>query len=238
MPRSRFDEFVALAEDKDGLVTAGQAVAGGFTDSVLARLAQPKRMYRCIMGRVPPEAPERLSEDNLQPPSRLVKLPGRAVKALMKALAVRPKERCQTIEDFQQGLSIPPAVPAEPPRPKTASDIFDNFLRWWTIGGALMVAGSLLRSNVGFAVLCAGLILAAFSLRDIGRMLKFAAVSGGAVGLLFLFGFVAVFAVVLTGINASGGMLLAPISLSLRRSLQSSVTARLPPPPIKLFCGV
>ncbi len=40
MPRSRFDELVALAEEKDGLVTAEQARSAGFTDSVLARLVQ------------------------------------------------------------------------------------------------------------------------------------------------------------------------------------------------------
>ena len=36
MPRSRFDELVALAEDQDGLLTADQARKAGFTNSVLA----------------------------------------------------------------------------------------------------------------------------------------------------------------------------------------------------------
>ena len=45
MPRSRFDELAALAEDNDGLVTAELARAEGFTDSVLARLVQ-RRAHR------------------------------------------------------------------------------------------------------------------------------------------------------------------------------------------------
>ncbi len=45
MPRSRFDELVALADDNDGLVTADQARAEGFTDSVLARLVKRGESY-------------------------------------------------------------------------------------------------------------------------------------------------------------------------------------------------
>ena len=48
--RSRLDELAALAEDNDGLVTAGQARAEGFTDSVLARLVQRKRIERVARG--------------------------------------------------------------------------------------------------------------------------------------------------------------------------------------------
>jgi len=46
MPRSRFDELIALAEDNDGLVTAEQARQAGFTDSVLTRLAQRGKIER------------------------------------------------------------------------------------------------------------------------------------------------------------------------------------------------
>jgi len=46
MPRSGFDELVVLAEDNDGLISADQARADGFTDSVLARLAQHGRIVR------------------------------------------------------------------------------------------------------------------------------------------------------------------------------------------------
>ncbi|MGE5647579.1 MAG: type IV toxin-antitoxin system AbiEi family antitoxin domain-containing protein [Acidobacteriota bacterium] len=50
MPRSRFDELAALAEDNDGLVTAAQARRAGFTTSVLARLAQRARIERIARG--------------------------------------------------------------------------------------------------------------------------------------------------------------------------------------------
>jgi len=59
MPRSRFDELTALAEDKDGLITADQARADGFTDSILARLVQRRRLVRIARGvyRIPYVAP-------------------------------------------------------------------------------------------------------------------------------------------------------------------------------------
>jgi predicted transcriptional regulator of viral defense system len=59
MPRSRFDELIALAEDNDGLITADQARADGFTDSVLARLVQRRRLVRIARGvyRIPYVAP-------------------------------------------------------------------------------------------------------------------------------------------------------------------------------------
>ena len=64
MPRSRFDELVALAEDNDGLVTAEQAREQGFTDSVLARLAHRKRIERIARGvyRIPYFLPGRFSQ--------------------------------------------------------------------------------------------------------------------------------------------------------------------------------
>ena len=64
MPRSRFDELVALAEENDGLVTAEQARSAGFTDSVLARLAQRKRIARIARGvyRIPSLSPGRFSQ--------------------------------------------------------------------------------------------------------------------------------------------------------------------------------
>ena len=64
MPRSRFDELAALAEENDGLVTADQARQAGFTDSVLARLAQRGRIERTARGvyRVPYLTPGRFAQ--------------------------------------------------------------------------------------------------------------------------------------------------------------------------------
>ena len=50
MPRSRFDELMAMAEEHDGLVTAEQARQSGFTDSVLTRLTQRGRLERITRG--------------------------------------------------------------------------------------------------------------------------------------------------------------------------------------------
>ena len=64
MPRSRFDELAALAEDQDGLLTADQARKAGFTNSVLARLVQRGRIERTARGvyRVPYIPPGRFSQ--------------------------------------------------------------------------------------------------------------------------------------------------------------------------------
>jgi predicted transcriptional regulator of viral defense system len=64
VPRSRFDELVALAEENDGLVTADQARQAGFTDSVLARLVQRGRIERTARGvyRIPYLTPGRFSQ--------------------------------------------------------------------------------------------------------------------------------------------------------------------------------
>lgn len=64
MPRSRFDELAALAEDSDGLLTAEQARQAGFTDSVLARLAQRGRIERTARGvyRIPHFSPGPFSQ--------------------------------------------------------------------------------------------------------------------------------------------------------------------------------
>ena len=64
MPRSRFDELVALAEEQDGLLTTDQARQAGFTNSVLARLVQRGRIERTARGvyRVPYIPPGRFSQ--------------------------------------------------------------------------------------------------------------------------------------------------------------------------------
>jgi serine/threonine protein kinase len=62
-------------------------------------------MYRCITGQVPPEAMDRLAEDDLIPPSKSgVSIGSTYEKALLKALSVRAEGRFQTVEDFQAAL--------------------------------------------------------------------------------------------------------------------------------------
>lgn len=62
--------------------------------------------YRCITGKTPPSALDRLAQDDLEPPSRLgVHIPERSEAALMKALAVRAPNRFQTISEFQRAIT-------------------------------------------------------------------------------------------------------------------------------------
>ncbi len=64
VPRTRFHDLLSLAEENDGLVTAGRARLAGLTDSVLARLAQRGRIERTSRGvyRVPYLTPGRFSQ--------------------------------------------------------------------------------------------------------------------------------------------------------------------------------
>jgi predicted transcriptional regulator of viral defense system len=50
VPRTRFDELIALAGEHDGLFTSGQARESGFTSSVLTKLAQRGRIERTSRG--------------------------------------------------------------------------------------------------------------------------------------------------------------------------------------------
>lgn len=87
--------------------TKGQ---GAFTD--VYSLAAT--MYYTFTGKLIPHAPERQNSDRLQPPSALgIKLGQKQEKALLKALAVNPDDRFQSMQEFEQAffdtLSVSPA---------------------------------------------------------------------------------------------------------------------------------
>jgi serine/threonine protein kinase len=72
--------------------------------------------HRSITGQAPPEAMDRLAEDDLMPASKLGVSIGNAQEAaLIKALAVRSEERYRSVEDFQAALmsTKPPVAVAE-----------------------------------------------------------------------------------------------------------------------------
>ncbi len=88
-------------------------------------------LYRAITGETPPEAMDRLDEDDLVPPSQLgVAIEPKQEQALLKALAVKARNRYQAVEVFQselvaasdkgQAVESPVGagskVPVEPPR--------------------------------------------------------------------------------------------------------------------------
>ncbi len=62
-------------------------------------------IYLAVTGIIPPESLSRLSEETLVPPSKLgIKIEPLYEQALLKALAVRAKDRYQTVEEFQKVL--------------------------------------------------------------------------------------------------------------------------------------
>jgi hypothetical protein len=168
-------------------------VAGPYTD--IYSLAAT--MYRCITGLVPPEAPERLSEDLLQPPSQLGSLPAGAERVLMKALAVRAKDRYQTVEDFQREITPSASSPIN-----SNDEIVASFVLRWTIGGVLMLAGSLLRLKGAFWIFGVGLIPFGASLHSIAGLRR--ANAKPVPGWWLLFGLFALLGIVLTGFNPLG----------------------------------
>jgi hypothetical protein len=122
-----------------------KGVAGPYTDIY----SLGATIYRSLTGQLPPEAPERLSDDRLKPPGRFSELPPGARKALLKALAVHAKDRYRSIAEFQRDL-VPRSLPA--PRDATA------FLVWWTVGCALIMAGIAVHGKGGIWLFCAGLV--------------------------------------------------------------------------------
>ena len=63
-------------------------------------------LYRCVTGMLPPDAVERIHQDTLKTPSRLgISLPGKAEKALLKALAVRTEDRFRSMNEFISALT-------------------------------------------------------------------------------------------------------------------------------------
>ncbi|MDO5133594.1 MAG: protein kinase [Eubacteriales bacterium] len=62
--------------------------------------------YNAVTGLIPPESVERVAEDCIDLPSSLgVDIPPYAEEALMKALAVRPEDRLQSMADFKYALT-------------------------------------------------------------------------------------------------------------------------------------
>jgi serine/threonine protein kinase len=78
-----------------------KGVQGPWTDIY----AVAATIYHLLTGQQPPEALERLSDDNLVPPSQMnVEIGDREERALLKALAVRGEDRYQSVQDFQTDL--------------------------------------------------------------------------------------------------------------------------------------
>jgi serine/threonine protein kinase len=62
-------------------------------------------LYRCVTGRLPPESLSRLESDKLRLPSELgIAIPRSMEAAIQKALAVKPKDRFQSMQEFRDAL--------------------------------------------------------------------------------------------------------------------------------------
>lgn len=69
-------------------------------------------IYTAITGGLPPDALDRLDQDDIKKPSQLgVIIPPHAEAALMKALAVKAQDRCQTVRAFRTALTFPEKMP-------------------------------------------------------------------------------------------------------------------------------
>ena len=77
-------------------------------------------MYRCITGKIPPEALDRLYQDELKPISSFgVNCPKYIEEAIIKGLSVRKDGRYQSMEELYDALyKGKPPKPPEPPKPK------------------------------------------------------------------------------------------------------------------------
>jgi serine/threonine protein kinase len=63
-------------------------------------------LYRAITGKIPPSAPDRLEQDEIERPILTgASIDEQAENALMKALAVRAADRYQSMEDFQSAIT-------------------------------------------------------------------------------------------------------------------------------------
>ncbi len=84
--------------------------------------------YRCVTGFVPPDALDRMEEDELVLPStRGIHMPVALEDALVHALEVSPADRFQTMEEFRAAVCaacsivVPPPAPEPAPEPEPAS---------------------------------------------------------------------------------------------------------------------
>lgn len=153
------------------------AVAGPGTDVY----ATGATFYRCITGVVPPEAPGRMFEDTLLAPGKMgAKLPRHGDRAIMRALAVRAKDRYQNIQEFQGDLTQPDIARQDPEsdNPKRLSfgttpptiPPTKNFRVWWIVGLLAIVIGSFCDLPWKLPILLLGLIAVAGGGQTIKRL--------------------------------------------------------------------
>jgi serine/threonine protein kinase len=133
---------------KPGYAPLEQYSSGGKQGPWTDVYAVGATFYRAVIGRAPSEAPDRLAQDDLIPPSKLnISIPPESESALLKALAVHWQSRFQSMEDFQK--SVMPVPQPEPGpvviAPPIPSRSFNPVL--------LVVAGLFLLASLAFSAL-------------------------------------------------------------------------------------
>ena len=71
-------------------------------------------IYKCITGKVPPDAPDMVFEDELKMPSELgIEIEPEFENVLRRGLAIKPDERIQTIDELLDELNLVPGIDIE-----------------------------------------------------------------------------------------------------------------------------
>ncbi len=77
-------------------------------------------MYRCITGSVPPDAPDRVFDDELKMPSELgIDTEPAFEEVLRSGLAIKPDERYQNIDELLEAIDAVPGIDIEEPYERT-----------------------------------------------------------------------------------------------------------------------
>jgi len=121
-------------------------------------------IFRTIVGNPPPEATERVSQDNMTVPARLAgELPKSVLSALANALQIMPESRTKSVEALKEGLmaDLTSAPSPKDEQPSGGSPFFKKY-------GVLIIAA------VGTLLL---LIIAAFTIPSFREV-----ITGGTVG--------------------------------------------------------